>query len=136
MIAMIGCGSSPAPRPESHAPPPPPPPDAAVAMAPDAAPAEPDSPLAITAIEPAIGDPEGGTFARVIGRDYIAEGPRRATIYFGTRKGDIVRFASNTEIIVQSPAGTEGEVVDVRMIFEPGGERVLRGAFTYKAKKH
>jgi hypothetical protein len=45
----------------------------------------------------------------------------------------VVRFSSDTEIIVQAPGGTSGDVVDVLLVFEPGGQVSLPGAFTFVA---
>ncbi|MEO8705617.1 MAG: IPT/TIG domain-containing protein [Kofleriaceae bacterium] len=98
-------------------------------VTPDAAPSDPS--LAITGVEPERGDAGGGTYVVVKGRGFIKMGPRMAKVYFGTLPGAIVRFQSDTEIIVQSPGGTAGEKVDVRVIFDPGGERVLPHAFQH-----
>ena len=38
-------------------------------------------------------------------------------------------------MIVQAPAGKPGETVDVRVIFEPGGEHKLPKAFTFDQPK-
>ena len=42
---------------------------------------------------------------------------------------------SDDEISVQVPPGSAGEVVDVVLVFELGGELSLRGAYTYAAAK-
>lgn len=43
-----------------------------------------------------------------------------------------MRFASDREIVIRAPAGTPGEVVDVRLVFDPGGELVLPRAFAFE----
>jgi hypothetical protein len=54
-------------------------------------------------------------------------------VYFGAREATVVRFASDGELIVRAPAGTPGDVVDVRVIFDPGDDLKLPKAFTYVA---
>lgn len=91
--------------------------------------------LAVTAIEPSKGDAEGGTYVRITGTRFIADGARKAKVYFGTHQGAVVRFASDTELIVQAPGGKPNETVDVLVLFEPGGERRLAKAFTFVEKQ-
>lgn len=97
----------------------------------------PSPKLAITGLEPNKGDPDGGTYVRVQGTQFIGGGkqPRSLKIYFGSRQGTVVRFVSDTEIIVQAPAGKVGTTVDVLGVFEPGGEVKLKQAFTYTGPK-
>jgi len=90
--------------------------------------------LAVTAIEPDKGNTDGGTYVRIKGAHFIDDGPRNAKIYFGSRQGTVIRFASDSELIVEAPGGKPGEVVDVLLIFEPGGELKLPRAFTYVEK--
>lgn len=101
----------------------------------DPKPAQPAPKLSVTAIEPSKGDADGGTYVRITGTRFIADGARNAKIYFGSRQGTIVRFASDTELIAEAPGGKPDEVVDVLVIFEPGGEIKLPKAFTFVVKK-
>jgi len=39
--------------------------------------------LAITAVEPNIGEAEGGTYVRITGTRFIVDGARNAKVYFG-----------------------------------------------------
>ncbi len=89
--------------------------------------------LAITGLDPEKGDPKGGTYVRVIGTAFQAE-ERKAKVFFGTKEGKVVKIQNDTEMIVEAPAGKPGKV-DVRVVFEPGGEQKLEGAFTYEKKK-
>jgi hypothetical protein len=89
--------------------------------------------LEVTSIEPTQGDVDGGTYAVVKGNDFIHDGPRSLKVYFGSRQGTVVRFQSDNEVVVQAPGGKKGETVDVLFIFEPGGQKKLEKAFTYKA---
>ncbi len=96
--------------------------------------------LAVSRLEPVVGDAEGGTYVRVIGAGFLTD-PKGDTaentkVYFGARQGAVVRIASDTELIVQAPAGKIGEKVDVLVIWKARGEAKLASAFTFidKAK--
>ena len=93
-----------------------------------------DKKLKVTGIEPERGDVEGGTYVRIKGNRFIADGARNAKVYFGSRQGTVVRFASDSELIVEAPGGKPNEKVDVLIIFEPGGELKIPGAFTFVEK--
>ncbi|HET9992937.1 MAG TPA: IPT/TIG domain-containing protein, partial [Kofleriaceae bacterium] len=93
-----------------------------------------DTKLKITGIEPDKGDVEGGTYVRLKGNRFIADGARNAKVYFGSRQGTVVRFASDSELIVEAPGGKPNETVDVLIIFEPGGELKIPKAFTFVEK--
>jgi hypothetical protein len=95
-----------------------------------------DTKLKVTGIEPEKGDVEGGTYIRVKGNGFLEPEPRNAKIYFGTRQGTVVRFASNNEMIVEAPGGKLGEKVDVLIIFEPGGELKIAKGFEYIEKNN
>lgn len=127
---VLGCGSS--------AQPPPALPSNAVEATPAPTRASGPAPadataLALDALEPAKGDAAGGTYVVLTGQRFLADGPRSVKVYFGALQGTVVRFASDTELIVQAPSGQAGETVDVRAEFDPGGERVLRAGFTFVA---
>jgi len=122
LLLLVACGGSPPPaKPIANA-------------APPADAAAPVPALAITSLEPAKGDFEGGTYVRVRGHGFLAE-QRAAKIYFGNRQGTVVRFASDSELIVEAPGGKPDEVVDVLVVFEPGGELKLPHAFTFIEKR-
>ena len=93
-----------------------------------------DTKLKVTGLEPEKGDIEGGTYVRIKGNRFIADGARNAKVYFGTRQGTVVRFASDSELIVEAPGGKPNEVVDVLIIFEPGGELKISKGFTFVEK--
>jgi hypothetical protein len=93
-----------------------------------------DTKLKVTGIEPEKGDVNGGTYVRIKGNRFIADGARNAKVYFGTRQGTVVRFASDSELIVEAPGGKVGEKVDVLIIFEPGGELKIAKGFEYIEK--
>src|SRR5690242_11378535 len=93
-----------------------------------------DTKLKVTGIEPEKGDAEGGTYVRIKGNRFIADGPRNAKVYFGSRLGTVVRWASDTEMIVEAPGGKPNETVDVLIIFDPGGELKIAHGFTFVEK--
>lgn len=93
-----------------------------------------DTKLKVTGIEPEKGDVNGGTYVRIKGNRFIADGARNAKVYFGSRQGTVIRFASDSELIVEAPGGKPNEVVDVLIIFEPGGELKIPKGFTFVEK--
>jgi hypothetical protein len=95
-----------------------------------------DKKLKVTGIEPEKGDVEGGTYVRIKGNRFIADGARNAKVYFGSRQGTVVRFASDSELIVEAPGGKPNEKVDVLIIFEPGGELKIPNGFTFVEKNN
>lgn len=95
-----------------------------------------DKKLKVTGIEPEQGDVEGGTYVRIKGNRFIADGARNAKVYFGSRQGTVVRFASDSELIVEAPGGKPNEKVDVLIIFEPGGELKIPNGFTFVEKNN
>ena len=93
-----------------------------------------DTKLKVTGIEPEQGDVNGGTYVRIKGNRFIADGARNAKVYFGSRQGTVIRFASDSELIVEAPGGRPNEKVDVLIIFEPGGELKIANGFTFVEK--
>jgi hypothetical protein len=107
----------------------------AMGMGQSTGPAMPAQPLSVTGIDPPKGDVDGGTYVKISGTNFVADGPRNVKVYFGKKQGTVVRFASDSELIVEAPGGKAKEVVDVLVIFDPGGEMKLPKAFTYVKKK-
>jgi hypothetical protein len=95
---------------------------------------EADTKLKVTGLEPEKGDVEGGTYVRLKGNRFTADGPRNTKVYFGSRQGTVVRFASDSELIVEAPGGKPNETVDVLVIFEPGGQLRIKNGFTFVEK--
>ncbi len=93
-----------------------------------------DTKLKVTGIEPETGDMQGGTYVRIKGNRFIADGPRVTKVYFGSRQGTVVRFASDSELIVEAPGGKPNEKVDVLIIFDPGGQLRIKDGFTFVEK--
>ncbi|MDQ3369301.1 MAG: IPT/TIG domain-containing protein [Myxococcota bacterium] len=95
---------------------------------------ETDRKLKVTGLEPEKGDIEGGTYVVIKGNRFVKDGPRNVKIYFGSRQGSVVRFQSDSELIVQAPGGKPDEVVDVQIIFDPGGKLLIKDGFKFVDK--
>jgi hypothetical protein len=132
LVLLVGCGSSTPPSPPTPAPIAGSTEHASPIAINDHAPAAkvPVSSVTLSGIEPDRGDAEGGTYAKLKGSRLLPTAQRDVKVYFGARQGEVVRIASDNEMIVQSPAGKPGDVVDVRLTFE-GGEVTLPHAFTF-----
>ena len=81
----------------------------------------------LVGLTPTEGPLEGGTTVLITGSNFEAG----AKVYFGSRQGTIVRFASDSELIVEAPGGKPNETVDVLVIFEPGGQLKIKDGFTF-----
>lgn len=93
-----------------------------------------DRKLKVTGLDPTKGDVEGGTYVVIKGNRFLADGMRNAKVYFGNRQGTVVRFQSDSELIVQAPGGKPDESVDVLIIFDPGGQLKIPNAFKFVEK--
>jgi hypothetical protein len=96
--------------------------------------ADEDTKLKVTDLTPVQGDAQGGTYVVIKGNRFNKDGPRNAKVYFGGQPGSIVRFQSDSELIVQAPPGKGGDVVDVLVIFDPGGQLTIKKAFRYQER--
>ena len=94
-----------------------------------------DTTLEVTGLDRNEGDAAGGTYVRIYGNGFITP-VRSAKVYFGSARSAPPRFASDSEMVVEAPGGKPGETVDVLIIFEPGGEKKLTHAFTFKEKNN
>lgn len=88
--------------------------------------------LLVTGIEPEKGS--DGTYVRIHGNRFTADGPRSVKVYFGGQPAQVDRFESDSELIVTAPGGKIGDVVDVLIVFDPGGKLTLPKAFRYVEK--
>ncbi len=93
-----------------------------------------DNKLKVTGLDPEKGDVDGGTYVRIHGNGFLANGGRGAKVYFGSHQGSVIRFESDSELIVEAPGGKLGDTVDVLVIFEPGGELKIPHAYTFIEK--
>jgi hypothetical protein len=90
--------------------------------------------LLVTGIDPDKGDTEGETYVRIRGNRFIVDGPRSAKVFFGGRPGRVIRFESDSEMVVQPPGGKPNEVVDVEIVFDPGGKLTIAKGFRFVEK--
>jgi IPT/TIG domain-containing protein len=88
--------------------------------------------LLVTGIEPAKGT--DGSYVRIHGNRFTADGPRSVKVYFGGQPAQVDRFESDSELIVTAPGGKVGDVVDVLIVFDPGGKLTLPKAFRFVEK--
>jgi hypothetical protein len=89
--------------------------------------------LLVTGIEPAKGS--DGSYVRIHGNRFMADGPRSVRVLFGDQQAQVDRFESDSELIVTAPGGNKvGDVVNVTIVFEPGGKLTLPKAFRYVEK--
>jgi hypothetical protein len=88
--------------------------------------------LLVTGIEPEKGT--DGSYVRIHGNRFTADGPRSVKVYFGGQPAQVDRFESDGELIVTAPGGKVGDVVDVLIVFDPGGRLTLPKAFRYVEK--
>jgi hypothetical protein len=94
-----------------------------------------DTKLKVTSIEPNQGAADGDQYVKVHGNGFMSGGVRSVKIYFGGQPGEVTRTASDSELIVHAPGGTQGQTVDVLIEFEPGGEIKLPKAYTFIDKQ-
>jgi len=92
--------------------------------------------LMVTGIDPDRGDAEGGSYVRIRGNRFTADGPRSVKVYFGGRQGMVSRFESDSVLVVEAPGGKPNEVVDVLIIFDPGGQLKIPAGFRYFERTH
>lgn len=95
---------------------------------------ETDRKLKVTGLSPSTGDVDGDTYVVIKGNRFVADGPRSVKVFFGSRQADVKRFASDHELVVIAPGGKLDEVVDVLVLFEPGGQIKIANAFKYVEK--
>ncbi len=89
--------------------------------------------LLVTGIEPEKGT--DGSYVRIHGNRFLVDGPRSVRVLFGDQQAQVDRIESDSELIVTAPAGNKvGDVVNVTIMFEPGGKLTLAKAFRYVEK--
>jgi hypothetical protein len=96
--------------------------------------ADNDGKLKVTGLEPRSGDAMGGQIVLIRGQSFMTT-TRTAKVYFGDQQGNVIRFRSDSELIVEAPGGKPDATVDVLVVFEPGGEITIPKGFTFKEKK-
>jgi hypothetical protein len=89
------------------------------------------SKLTVTGIDPDHGDADRGSYVRIRGTRFTADGPRSVKVYFGGREGQVSRFESDSVLIVEAPGGKPNELVDVLIVFDPGGQLKIPNGFRF-----
>lgn len=84
--------------------------------------------LRVTGIEPASAAPT--TPIVIHGSGFMAES-RAIQVYLGNTPANVLSVDSDTDLQVEVPAGEAGAPVDVKLVFDPGGEIMLPAAFTF-----
>jgi hypothetical protein len=128
IVCATACGPKPAPPPPADMPLPP----SREEMEEDGtvgteAPAG-DQNLRVVGLTPASGSLAGGEAIRIRGSNFRIA--KNVTVKFGTQFADVLRITDD-EIDVQAPPGNG--IVDVVVLFDPGGELKLPAAYTYAA---
>ena len=98
---------------------------------------ETDTKLKVTDLEPTKGDVEGGTYVRIKGNRFNADGPRSAKVYFGSRQGTVVRFV-NDDVQAHTVTGDGASPTVDSGILEASGafELTATEGFTYFCAIH
>jgi hypothetical protein len=92
--------------------------------------------LMVTGLDPEKGDSAGRTTVRIKGNRFTADGPRTAKVYFGGRPAEVTGFENDNTLVVVAPGGKPNEVVDVLIVFDPGGQLKIPGAFRFVEKNN
>lgn len=87
--------------------------------------------LRITGFEPKTGPYTGGDPVVFKGGGFTADGIRGVEIWFGDKKGKNVRFRGDEEMIVDTPGGAVGEVVDITVRFDGARGKKFAKGYTY-----
>jgi hypothetical protein len=87
--------------------------------------------LRITGFEPKTGPYTGGDAVVFSGGGFTADGVRGVEIWFGDKKGKNVRFRGDDQMIVDTPGGAVGEVVDIAIRFDGARGKTFAKAYTY-----
>jgi hypothetical protein len=73
-----------------------------------------------------------GDVLTINGTGFQSKGAKDVRVYFEGRKAKVLRIQGNDEIKIEVPGGIDmGSTVDIKMVFEPGGEITLDKAFKY-----
>lgn len=84
--------------------------------------------LLVTSIEPT--SAAGGVPLHVHGSGFMSES-RAIQVYIGDQPANVLSVDSDSDLQVEVPPGEAGQTVDVKLVFEPGGEIKLARAFTF-----
>lgn len=92
-----------------------------------------DKELRIEKISPKEGPPFGDEVVHIYGNGFQQGQAKNVQIFFDDTPASKVSIVSDDEIAVRTPSGAEGDTVDILILFEDGGEKRIKDAYTYKA---
>ena len=73
-----------------------------------------------------------GDTINIYGSGFQSGGRKDVRVFFGTKKADVLGFKGDTQMTVKVPGGVDfGKTVDIKLVFEPGGQLSMPHAFTY-----
>ncbi|WP_051318194.1 IPT/TIG domain-containing protein [Cohnella thermotolerans] len=81
----------------------------------------------ITKMSATSGNAAGGDFIYIDGANFV----NGLKIYFGDVEGRLYKFYSNKRILIQTPAGTKGSTVTIKIV-NPNGQESNTMSFTYQ----
>lgn len=68
----------------------------------------------------------------IYGSGFQTDGPRNVRVFFEHKRAEVLGIKGNEQIVVKIPGGIDtGKTVDLKILFEPGGELTYPDAFTY-----
>lgn len=89
-----------------------------------------DDSLKVTKLSRREGIP--GDKMTIYGSGFQSGGRKNVRVFFGTRKARVLGFKGNGQLTVEVPGGiATGKTVDLKLVFEPGGEITYEDAFKY-----
>jgi hypothetical protein len=104
--------------------------DTGVSVAKNAYRYDPSPAPSIESVSPNKGTVDGGTEVSIEGKNFVAD----SVVLFGGKPAGRVKFVSSTTLEVRSPAGKNGEMVDVAVRNPDGKEAVAKRAFMFDAR--
>lgn len=89
-----------------------------------------DTTLKITSLSRSKGAP--GETLNIYGSGFQSGGRKDVRVFFGAKKANVLGFKGNGQMTVKIPGGIDfGKTVDIKVVFEPGGQLTYEKAFTY-----
>ena len=89
-----------------------------------------DEGLKVTKVEPKEGPFGGGDPVRIHGSGFGESGTRKADVYFGQNKAQVLEISSDM-MIVRPPGGKVDEKVSIMIVFEHSKKIVIEDAYKY-----
>ena len=89
-----------------------------------------DTTLKVTRLSRSQGSP--GETINIYGSGFQSGGRKDVRVFFGTKKATVLGFKGDKQMTVKVPGGIDfGKTVDIKLVFEPGGELTYKQAFTF-----